>query len=129
MGGLMRGKDDQRLAAHAEVHDWAILLAPMIQMKPLETLGELVNVANHRCWLGSWWKRTLPSSAKITFKKPCNNGPDEGDAQRALILQQHGKQRHERDTRAKANTLRHASTWEMSRGCCVLLPEHISLPH
>lgn len=54
MCGLIGGEDDERLAAHAEMHDRAILLAPVVELQPLEALGELVNISNYRRRPGSW---------------------------------------------------------------------------
>lgn len=44
--GLVAGEDDERLPAHTEVHDRAILLAPVVELQPLEALGQLVNISD-----------------------------------------------------------------------------------
>ena len=51
---LVRGKDDERLAAHAEVRNGPVLLPPVVEVKPLQTLLELVDVADQGSWPGPW---------------------------------------------------------------------------
>lgn len=55
VGGLVGGEDDEGLSAHAEVHDGAIFLAPVVQLQPLQALGELVDVSDEGGRLGTWW--------------------------------------------------------------------------
>lgn len=54
MCGLVCGEDDERLSAHAEVHDGAIFLAPVVEFQPLQALGELVDVSDEGGGLGAW---------------------------------------------------------------------------
>lgn len=51
---MVGGEDDERLSAHAEVHDRAILFAPVVKLQPLEALGQLVDISDQRRGLGPW---------------------------------------------------------------------------
>lgn len=43
---LLAGEDDERLAAHVQIHDGAILFAPVVELEPWKGLGELKKVAD-----------------------------------------------------------------------------------
>jgi hypothetical protein len=50
----MGGEDDERLASHVEVHHWAVRLAHVVEVKPLEAFGELMDITDEGDGFWSW---------------------------------------------------------------------------